>query len=260
MNPRWIVYPAIAVTASAQSPVPPEVDTELRSRAGEFFRFQQEKKFRQAESIVADESKDDYYSAYKPALEGFKITRIEYMENGTKAHVTILAKARISIMGTSAPQVFDVPSMSTWKVENGKWFWYMDKDLLRSTPFGMAKEKGKTTDPAELFKEQSRSAPSLEEIQNGIRVEPAIVSLIPGGHTVSVVISNTLSGEARVTLAKRATPIEGFEASGDQVVVKGNSKGELLFSAKAGSKFSEDLTLIAEPLGQRIVVHVETKR
>jgi len=259
MNPRWIVYPAIAVTASAQSPVPPEVDTELRSRAGEFFRFQQEKKFRQAESIVADESKDDYYSAYKPALEGFKITRIEYMENGTKAHVTILAKARISIMGTSAPQVFDVPSMSTWKVENGKWFWYMDKDLLRSTPFGMAKEKGSSTDPSEIFKEQSRKAPSLEDIQNSIQVEPSSIALDPGGASVSVVISNSLPGDARVVLAKRSSPIPGFKSSSEEITVKGNGKAELRFSAASGSKFNEEITLVAEPLGRQILIRVKTK-
>ena len=254
-----MVYPAIALTASAQLPVAPEVDKELRSRAEEFFRFQQEKKFRQAESIVADESKDDYYSAYKPALEGFKISKIEYLESGTKAHLFILAKARVSIMGSSAPQIFEVPSMSTWKLENGKWFWYMDKELLRSTPFGQAKAQTSNTNPSDLYKEQSRTAPSLEDIQNSIRAEPSSISLVPGGASVSVVISNSLPGDARVAIAKRSTPIAGLQFSSEEVTVKSNGKTELRFSAVSGSKFNEEITLIAEPLGRQISIRVQTR-
>src|SRR5206468_2991057 len=29
-----------------------------------------------------------------------------------------------------------MPTPSAWKIENGKWFWYVDQKELRNTPFG----------------------------------------------------------------------------------------------------------------------------
>ena len=73
MDRRWIIFPTIAVTSAAQTPATPASEKALRARVSEFFQLQVDKKFRQAEALVATESRDDYYDSSKPKMESFKI-------------------------------------------------------------------------------------------------------------------------------------------------------------------------------------------
>src|SRR5438067_7758827 len=83
---------------SAQPPAdlfhkaPPAVDEALRARISKFFQLHVEGKFRQAESLVAEDSKDFFYSANKPKYLGYEIRDIAYTDDFTKAKAVVVAQ------------------------------------------------------------------------------------------------------------------------------------------------------------------------
>ena len=91
---RRLIFPAVAITAWAQQPppAPPEVEAALRARVEQFYQLEIDKKFRQAEAFVAEDTKDDYYNGSKPAIKASSIQKIEWSDNNTRARVTSKAK------------------------------------------------------------------------------------------------------------------------------------------------------------------------
>jgi len=73
----------------AQSPAdvfnkpPADVDEALRSRIAKFYQAHVDKKFRQADEYVAEDTKDFYYQANKPAYLEFHIDNVLYQVNFT---------------------------------------------------------------------------------------------------------------------------------------------------------------------------------
>src|SRR5690348_7261241 len=78
---------------------PPAVDEALRARIKEFFQFHVDSKFRQAEALVAEDSKDFFYSANKPKYLGFEIKNIAYNDDFTKAKATVVTQMVIMAPG-----------------------------------------------------------------------------------------------------------------------------------------------------------------
>src|SRR5712692_6584417 len=71
---------------------PADVDEALRSRIAKFYQAHVDKKFRQADEYVAEDTKDFYYEASKPAYLDFEIKSIAYSDNFTKANVVVHCK------------------------------------------------------------------------------------------------------------------------------------------------------------------------
>ena len=74
---RRLLFPAVADTAWAQQSSPEAVAAEkaLRERVQQFYQLQQDKKYRDAEAIVADDTKDSYYAARNPISTAFPSIR-----------------------------------------------------------------------------------------------------------------------------------------------------------------------------------------
>ena len=100
---RRFLLPLAAATAWAQQPSPEAAAAEaaLRARVEQFFQLQVAKKYRQAEALVAEDSKDSYYEANKYNIKSFRIDKVEFLEGGTHARVTI--KAKVTVMAPAAP-------------------------------------------------------------------------------------------------------------------------------------------------------------
>jgi hypothetical protein len=110
--------------ASAQ-PAPAKVDRALRERATEFLQDQVEGNFRKAFELVADDSKDFYFSIQKTKIESFRIDEVVYSDKFTRATVRSTVVRKTNVMG--GPPI-DIPSVvsDTWKLDRGKWMWYHD--------------------------------------------------------------------------------------------------------------------------------------
>jgi len=134
---RWLLFPVVAATLWAQEAAPAAADAEkaLRARVDQFYTLQVQKKFRQAEAFVAEDTKDFYYNSHKSDLLGFSVTKVELLDNNTKAKITVNAKATMMIMGAGRLP-FESPAVTLWKIENGAWVWYIDQEEAKQSPFG----------------------------------------------------------------------------------------------------------------------------
>jgi hypothetical protein len=141
---------ALWAQPATQAAAPPDVDQALRARVTEFLDYHVRGEFRKAEALVAEDTKEIFYNRNKPRYMGCKgIAQIRYSDNFSKAYVVALCtipmmiqanpgdtdasgKAQMPIGPPSAP----IPM--TWRVEkDGKWYWYLDPDMDRRSPFGV---------------------------------------------------------------------------------------------------------------------------
>jgi len=233
---------------------PPDVSDSLKTRVNEFYQDHVDGKYRKAESLVADDSKDGFYAATKPALLGFTLGDIAYSDNYRQAKVTVLGKMMMNFMGMSAPQLMDVPFPSYWKLDGGKWSWYLYTDPNRMTPFGKANGKSGTgsTDPAQAF----ATAPDVAAILNGVKADKKNITLArtPGsGETVT--FTNQLSGT--VMLALDAEQYPGLAVKLDRKELKAGEKALLTIEAAAAKHFpSRVVRVLVKPSGQILDVIV----
>src|SRR5437763_1984007 len=91
---------AASLFAQADDPFnrpPADVDRALRARIQEFYQFHIKGDFRHAEALVAEDTKDFFYSANKTKYLSAEISRIQYSDNFTKAKATILCEQYVMI-------------------------------------------------------------------------------------------------------------------------------------------------------------------
>src|SRR5262245_31278623 len=89
----------MATALCAQDKPPAEVDQALRGRIAKFYQAHVDGKFRQADELVADDTKDYFYEAKKTRFLSYEIQRIEYSENFTRALAIVLCEMRVMFPG-----------------------------------------------------------------------------------------------------------------------------------------------------------------
>ena len=120
---RFALSALFAALAFAQpndpfKPKPPaDVDAALRARVQEFFDFHVKGQPRKAEALVAEDTKDFFYSHNKPKYIGCEFSRVDYSENFTKASVVTICEQYIMVPGFS-DHPMKVPTPSTWKPDS----------------------------------------------------------------------------------------------------------------------------------------------
>ncbi len=124
---------------------PEEVDKPLRERISKFYQAHVDGKFRVADEVVAEDSKDAFFAADKQRYKGFEIVKIEYSDDFTKAKAVVACKTEWSFQGHRTPVT--APFTSLWKLEKGDWYWYTVTPDSTPTPFGNMKG-GPAGDPA----------------------------------------------------------------------------------------------------------------
>src|ERR1700739_743903 len=137
---RYLALFLLALTLPAQTPVPnqtldkapQDVDDALRARIKQFYDYHVAGKYRQAEQLISEESKDDFYVLSKPELHGYKIGNIDYSNNFSKAKVVIIGAMPV-LLQWAGGKIMDMPFASFWRIENGQWFWYYNKEAALHT-------------------------------------------------------------------------------------------------------------------------------
>ena len=148
---------------------PAGVDEALRKRVSHFYQAHVDAKFRVADQVVAEDSKEIFFAAPKPKYEGFEIVRTNYWDNFTKAEAVVACKAFWNIQGENMPVT--MPITTTWKLENGDWYWYWRAPEKVETPFGtMNFNSGVPRDP------NTPAAPVMPA--NPVKMKEQILSMI----------------------------------------------------------------------------------
>ena len=133
---RYSLVPALmcGIVSGQDQPVTPQLGSDVfnqvpdglqdavRERAKLFYNCYLTGKFRQAEEYVAPDSKDDFYNVEKDRYHSYKISRIDFTDNFTRAKVMVIINVDFKFQG-HVMQV-DVPIISNWKVVDGKWDWF----------------------------------------------------------------------------------------------------------------------------------------
>ena len=248
---------ALAAACSAQSPTdlftraPKGVDEALRARISEFYQDHVDAKYRQAESLVAEETKDFFYSSNKPKYLSFEIRQIDYSDDFTKAKATVVCEQYVMMPGF-VNKPLKVPTPSYWKMVDGKWYWYVDQDALRRTPFG-------TVDPKAPGQGSVPALPSEAEAMGllaGVRADKDRV-VLESGKVAEVGIVNSAPGV--VMLSIFGIPPQGVEAIFDQVELKSKEKTVLKIRASGTAKPEGIIQVRVSPTNQIIPIQVAAK-
>ena len=253
---RFALLALCAAFAFAQpndpfKPKPPaDVDAALRARLQEFFDLHVKGQVRKAEDLVAEDSKDYFYNHNKPKYLSCEFSRIDYLANFTRANALMLCEQYIMVPGFSQHPM-KVPTPSAWKLENGKWYWYVDEDALRMTPAGKM-----TAGPFPPAGAPAPPAPgsvpiSADFLFKQIQLDKDAVRL-KAGESAEVTISNSAPGPMAVLLPQA---LPGVEAKLDKSIIPASGKAILTLHAAKGAK-SGVLNIQVELSGQLLPVQV----
>jgi hypothetical protein len=206
-----ILLPIAALAQTETQSPPPEVDQALRARVTEFFEDHVQAKFTKAFELVAEDTREYYFAAQKIQFKSFKIDSVTYSDHFTKAAVTLSCE-RMWRMSAQIPEVQVTQAMSTtWKIENGKWFWYRDANAETGlTPMG-------------------RSDPSAIGRSNGSPLALPDVSQDALKKRAAEVLKESSVSKTEVTL-----PAD--HPSSEQVVFHNGQPGSVLLSVDASAK------------------------
>ena len=111
-----------AAAAQSKDPfrsAPPEVESALRNRVEAFYGYFREAKFRQAEQLVLEESRDLFYNAKKARIFGYEVRTMNFSEDLSEANVLVTCMTLVSGLGSKP---LSMPLQSTWKSVDGEWF------------------------------------------------------------------------------------------------------------------------------------------
>lgn len=217
-----------------------------------------EGKFRQADAFVSEDSKDAFYEAEKRRCRTFKIAKVSYSEEFTKASVVIECDTDVIIMPKGLMKV-RMPMSSLWRLEGGQWMWYLVKQISRTSPFG-AMKPGEGEVPIQI-----PTGPSVEQLKGSVRASQQKISFVAGkpgeGH---VDITSSLPGslklelmpnhanDLKVTLDK--TELESGQAARLSVVYSPDKQ-----APRPPDSFSE-LRIVASPVQAVLIVKLEFAR
>jgi len=184
---------------------PPDIDDALRARITQFYQAHQEGKFRAADLMVAEDSKEAFFGMDKPRCRAFTLGNIKYLDNFTRAQVMISCDTEMMMMTGRIP--VKRPLSSKWKVVEGQWFWYVDPPSRGETvtPFGISKpqEPGSSSAPKDLrglFVDVGAVTKSVKADKTQLAFDPN------GAATGQVVLTNQLPGSVTLAIEARETP------------------------------------------------------
>lgn len=239
---------------------PAGVDEALREKILEFYKLEQAGRFRQAEGLVCEDSKDRYYDMEKRRWTSVEIIQTQYEEGFTRARATVALGTTLTTLGRPLP--VKAPLTSLWNFEKGAWCRYIpepSKDGI-ATPFGTMKPASGENDPANPFGGGAPVMPtSPEQVEALVKISRTLVSLPVTGGTEKVEIFNGMPGSVEIKVF--CPGIIGLECEAPEAQIPKGGKGELVLKfTPHPDKFRPpvaDVRLVAEPIGVTKIVRIQ---
>lgn len=254
---KWILaaFVSCAVVAAQTKPTdvfekaPPEIEEALRARVAKFYQAHVDMKFRMAEEVIAEDSKDFFYNLKKQRYFSFDIVRINYSENFTKATVITGVEVewrspRVGIMRVKPPLT------SLWRFENGEWYWYVIPQKDWDTPWGKMSPGPDNPDRMmKLFK----GVDPVAVVQQVAADKGEIRLRGYESSSGSASIANNMPGEIRLRL--EAPTLAGLQVKLDRDVLKQGERASISVQYEPPTTDPKPISQIAvqiEPTGQVI--------
>lgn len=253
---RRLLFPIVAASAWAQQPVPApapsKAEIALRARVEKFFQLQNEKQYSQALTFVSQDSRDDYLASGKPQLVSFSISGVEWLEPKKRARVTVKAKESVLMLGGGPiPFIFNRPTY--WKLERGKWMWYLDPEQRFSSPAGRI-----TPGPGSLIGklDEKGKAPPVEALVRQVEIDKLAVALTKEEPDQSVEITNGLPGSIQLELDSHVQLIKGISVRIVRPNLNPAEKTLVLFHLTGEEKVADTVVVQARPLNKTFEIRV----
>jgi len=251
--------PFVALVALSGLPLlsapPPAVEQALRARITQFNQLRVEHKFRQSEEFVAEESKDYYYESKKADLKAFRIEKIEFAPDFKTAVVTIRGKAEV-MMPPAVPILSEGQYTDHWKLENGKWCWYLDKSQPLEGPFGRsAPHVFDGSAPPDPTIAKALGTAALMGSNGAIQADRLQIALDPSHPKAEVLnLKNILPGQVSLKLM---TESPALKVSIAKPVLGSTESTEVLVTPIEGSKDRPAaIVFSAQPINQTISIAI----
>jgi hypothetical protein len=240
---------------------PPHIDEALRARVSAFLQAHVDGKYRIANELVADDSKDAYFAMEKRRFLSFEILRIDYTDNFTKATVVAMVEVNWRPSPRFPNTRMKPPYKMLWKAEpDGQWYWYTENTGEWETPFGKMKVPGtggEQNDPAATVIEQLRNMDG-KAILNQVKANKTDVALrCYEASTDTVEVTNNMQGA--VSLRVEGTPVVGLEIKLDRDELKAGETARVTFAYTPPTKESKPpavAVIRVDPIGHALRFNV----
>jgi hypothetical protein len=255
---RFALITVFATIALAQSDnpfnrPPADVDKALRARIQEFFGYHVTGDYRKAEALVAEDTKDYFYTHNKPKYISIEIGKIEYSENFTRATAIVLCE-QVFLAPGFADKPVKIPTPSAWKLEDGKWMWWVDPNKIGESPFGKMKPGSDVAPSGPAPLTMATMPTSTDFLFTQVKLDKNQVELKTG---VPETVTITNGAPGAMTLLVR-TPIPGIETKFDKSTLQSSEKAVLTMTAGAAA-LSGSLDVQVDPIGQILPIQVSVK-
>lgn len=215
VNARGFVTAALSVMALAATPArsqnpfrdaPPEVENELKVRVEEFYNYFREGRFRQAEQLVAEESRDQFYGAKKARIFGYEIRDLKFSEDLSEAKVLVTCLTLVPGLGSKP---LSMPLPSTWKLADGKWYLFFqtrgDTENFQS-PAGQMRFDRNAPAPGNLATVQPVTLESLEKMYTASPDRLEFSSRVTEPVTKTIEVRNRSRGKLTLETDSKGMP------------------------------------------------------
>ncbi len=228
----------------------------MRARVEQFYQLEVDKKFRQAEALIAEDSKDTFYNGIKPDIHSFKIEQIEFKGDNSRAEVH--AKVNVTFIMTGfAPVIADSSVTTLWRIENGEWVQYFDPELYLQTPFGKLNfgtpQTGKAGANANPVPPPFKLPPNPADMMRTVKIDRDSIVLTTAEPVQTATISNDLPGSVDLKLASSGIDVD---AELDKTHLEAGEKAVIRVRAKSDSRGSGVVKVLISPLGRQLALHV----
>jgi len=192
-------------TAASQQ-APPDVEKALRDRVTQYYQDCVEHKFREAENLLAEESKDYFYNHEKPNYKGFEIQSIKWSDDFKQANVFVFLTVDMHLQNVTIPG--HPTQESEWKLVDGQWFMHIitpqEKFVM---PFGAVVKLDPEPQPGAPVNQDEVNKFSKANIKE--RATEILLGVKPDRGTV--VLDSTSPGETTVHISNGTPSIVGLE-------------------------------------------------
>lgn len=211
-----------AATAPAQSSdpfraAPPELEEALKARVSQFYEYFKMAKFRQAEDLVVEEAKEQFYSAKKSRIFGYEIRNMKFSEDLKEAHVLVTCLTPVPGLGSKP---LSVPLPSTWKSIDGEWYLYFETrkpGVEHDSPAGKMHFSQELGTHGSLTASQPTTLESLKEMYAVTPSSLEFSSRTADPVTKSFRVENRSKGELTVQTESKGMPGVTIDAGAGEI-------------------------------------------
>jgi|SRR5277367_940706 len=249
-----ILLGALSLSAADLQP-PSGTEGRLRARLDEFYKLVAAQKYREAERLVAPESRDAWYSSEKPAILDYHVSEVKWGKDFRTAEVSMTSQTRVR-RATLGEITLNLPFTSHWVLEGGKWWWYVPKVYERRTAFGTMRVNAESAERSGVnLQEMIAKGPKAAEVAGGVKITKASLKIgLEMGASDGTVLMNTLPGEVNLTV--NVPPGSGISAELTKTVLAYGGKATLIVRRTSTDFKPTTVSVLVSPTQEKINIRV----